>query len=223
MTTRHHSSTMSRFFFSCLFIGAVCGMVGGLMDSADPKLASASIAANSVSLIRILSLSFGHHICPGGLHARPNQYGYTGYDLGTHMKLFLKNLTILSLAAATGSVAIAAKCDRACLDKTVDTYIAAMVAHDPSQVALAADLKFVENTEPKKAGEGLWKTASEGPTTFKIYVPDPVAQQVGFLGMIKEDGKPIQLGLRLKLKDGKIVEAEHLIARNLRENMLKNL
>jgi len=139
------------------------------------------------------------------------------------MKLFLKNLTILSLAAATGSVAIAAKCDRACLDKTVDTYIAALVAHDPSQVALAADLKFVENTEPKKAGEGLWKTASEGPTTFKIYVPDPVAQQVGFLGMMKEDGKPIQLGLRLKLKDGKIVEAEHLIARNLRENMLKNL
>jgi hypothetical protein len=139
------------------------------------------------------------------------------------MKLFLKNLTILSLAVATSSVAIAAKCNRACLDKTVDTYIAAMVAHDPSQVAFATDVKFVENTEPMKPGEGLWKTASEGPTTFKIYVPDPVAQQVGFIGMMKEGDKPIQLGLRLKLKDGKIVEAEHLIARDLRENSLKNL
>jgi hypothetical protein len=143
------------------------------------------------------------------------------------MKTFLKNLTILSLAAGTGSVAIAAKCDRACLDKTVDSYIAAMVAHDPSKVAFATDVKFVENTEPMKPGEGLWKTVSEGPTTFKIYVPDPVAGQVGFIGMLKEhdkDGdKPIQLGLRLKLKDGKIVEAEHLVARGLRENSLKNL
>ncbi len=74
-----------------------------------------------------------------------------------------------------------------------------------------------------KPGEGLWKTASEGPTTFKIYVPDPVAQQVGFMCVMKQDGKPIQLGLRLKLVNGKITEAEHLIAGNLRENSLKNL
>jgi hypothetical protein len=123
--------------------------------------------------------------------------------------------------------AAAAKCDRACLDKTVDAYIAAMVAHQPSQVAFAKDVKFVENTVPMKPGEGLWKTASEGPATFKIYVPDPVAQQVGFLCVMKEHGKdgdkPIQLGLRLKLKNGKITEAEHLIARNLAENNLKNL
>jgi hypothetical protein len=140
------------------------------------------------------------------------------------MKKLLKTSVILSFAGmAIASAASAAKCGRACLDKTVDTYIAAMVAHDPSQVAFAKDVKFVENTVPMKPGEGLWKTASEGPGTFKIYVPDPVAQQVGFIGVMKEDGKPIQLGLRLKLKDGKIVEAEHLIARGLRENSLKNL
>ncbi len=39
----------------------------------------------------------------------------------------------------------------------------------------------------------------------------------------KDGEKPIQFGLRLKLKNGKIEEAEHLIARGLRENMLKNL
>ena len=61
------------------------------------------------------------------------------------------------------------------------------------------------------------------PTTFKITVPDPIAQQVGFIGMMEENGKPIQLGLRLKLKDGKITEAEHLIARDLREKSLANL
>lgn len=140
------------------------------------------------------------------------------------MSRFLSQAFILTLATAgLAGVASAAKCDRVCLDKTVDDYIAAMVAHDPSKVAFAADVKFVENTKPMKPGEGLWKTASEAPTTFKIYVPDPVAQQVGFLGVMQENGKPIQLGLRLKLKDGKIVEAEHLIARDLRPTSLKNL
>jgi hypothetical protein len=140
------------------------------------------------------------------------------------MKSFLENAIILTLGAALMSVAAsAAKCDRACLDKTVDTYIAAMVAHDPSLVKFANDVKFVENTVPMKPGEGLWKTASAGPTTFKIYVPDPVAQQVGFIGVMKEGDKPIQLGLRLKLKDGQITEAELLVARDLREISLKNL
>jgi hypothetical protein len=140
------------------------------------------------------------------------------------MKRFLTTALILSFAAAAMSVgAQAARCDRACLDKTVDSYIAALVAHDPSQVSFATDVKFVENTIPMKPGEGLWKTAAEGPTTFKIYVPDPVAQQVGFMGVMKEGDKTIQFGLRLKLKDGKITEAEHLIARDLRETSLKNL
>jgi hypothetical protein len=144
------------------------------------------------------------------------------------MKSFIGNAMVFTFAAAAmAGAASAAKCDRACLDKTVDNYIAALVAHDPSKVAFAADVKFVENVTPMKPGEGLWKTASEGPTSFKIYVPDPVSQQVGFLCMMQEHGKdgdkPIQFGLRLKLKDGKIVEAEHLIARDLRETSLKNL
>jgi hypothetical protein len=144
------------------------------------------------------------------------------------MRKTFNSVLIFGLALAGMSVsANAAKCDRACLDKMVDAYIAAMVAHDPSQVAFGTEVKFVENTVPMKPGEGLWKTASEAPATFKIYVPDPEAEQVGFLCVMKEHGKdgdkPIQLGLRLKLKDRKITEAEHLIARDLRENSLKNL
>ena len=115
------------------------------------------------------------------------------------------------------------KCDRACLKSTVDTYLAAVVAHDPSRVKFSADVKFVENTVPMKPGDGLWKTASALPTTFKIYVPDPVSEQVGFLCVMTESDKPIQLGLRLKIVNGEIVEAEHLIARNLSDRNLKNL
>ncbi|HEX4003999.1 MAG TPA: hypothetical protein VHX36_15215 [Candidatus Acidoferrales bacterium] len=117
----------------------------------------------------------------------------------------------------------AASCDRACLDKTVDNYLAALVAHDPSRVKFAPDVKFVENIVPMKPGDGLWKTASALPTTFKIYVPDPVSQEVGLMCIMQENGKPIDVVVRLKLRDGKIVEAEHIVARNLPERTLKNL
>ncbi len=105
----------------------------------------------------------------------------------------------------------------------MDKYLAALVAHDPSQVSLAPNVKFVENTVPMHPGDGLWKTASAVPTTFKIYVPDPVSEEVGFLGVMQEKGKPIELALRLKIRNGKITEAEHLIARNLMARNLANL
>ncbi len=134
-------------------------------------------------------------------------------------------LACLATAALLPASALAASghCDRACLDHMVDAYFAALVAHDPSQVPIAPGAKFVENTVPLQPGEGLWKTASEVPATFKIYVPDPVAEQVGFIGVMQENGKPIEIGLRLKIRDGKITEMEHLIARNLRPASLKNL
>ena len=135
----------------------------------------------------------------------------------------MKPSALLALLACLSLPAFAQKCDRACLNKLADSYLAALVAHDPGRVSIAADAKFVENTKPMKPGEGLWKTASELPTTFKLYVPDPVSQEVGFLGMMKEEGKPIQLGLRLKLRNGRIVEMEHLIARNLSASSLANL
>jgi hypothetical protein len=129
----------------------------------------------------------------------------------------------MPMAAVLPAVAQTGQCDQACLNKLVDLYLSAMVTHNPGRVRIAATVKFIENTVPTKPGDGLWKTASEVPTTFKIYVPDPVSAQVGFLGMMKEDGKPIQLALRLKVRNGQITEIEHLIARNLRDTSLANL
>jgi len=105
-------------------------------------------------------------------------------------------------------------CDRTCLIATAKTYLAALAAHDPGKAPLASNLKFVENAEPKNAGEGLWQTASSVPSDFAIFVPDPVSEQIGFIGMLTEGDKPLQLGLRLKVEGGKIVEAEHLVVRS---------
>jgi len=140
-------------------------------------------------------------------------------------------LVALLLASASAAQATAQArlfqaplaCDRACLIKTADDYLAALVAHDASRVKLAANLKFVENTERLKAGEGLWKTASAVPSAFALHVPDPVSGQVGFIGMMEEAGKPIQFGLRLKVENGAITEAEHLVVRSFNGSSLDNL
>jgi hypothetical protein len=114
-------------------------------------------------------------------------------------------------------------CDRECLIGLVDTYLEAVVMHEPDAAPLADNLRFTENTEPKSPGEGLWETASAMPTSFRVYVPDPVARQVGFIGVMEEAGRPVQVGLRLKVEEGEITEAEHLVARNLGEASLANL
>jgi hypothetical protein len=132
-------------------------------------------------------------------------------------------VSITALTPALHSQDAAVSCNRACLIQTTNVYLAGLVAHDPSIVKWAPNVKFVENTVPMKPGDGLWKTATSIPTTFKIYVPDVVAQQIGIIAMMEENNRPIQLGLRLKLVNGQIAEAEHLIARDLRESSLANL
>ena len=125
----------------------------------------------------------------------------------------LTGLLALAALAATsgGALAAGASLDRAALLKLADSYFGALVAHDPARVPLASDVKVVENVTRVKPGEGLWKTASGAPTEFRIVIPDPVAQQVGGIVVMQSDGKPVQFGFRLKVVNGEIAEAEHLV------------
>ena len=125
------------------------------------------------------------------------------------------------LQAAT-KAPVATTCDRDCLIKLADSYIASLVAHDASKVPLAADVKIVENAKRIQAGEGLWKSTTAGPTEFKIVVPDAYAQEVGAMVLLQSDGKPAQVGFRLKLVNGKLAEVENMIAVP-REQFMPNL
>jgi len=146
-----------------------------------------------------------------------------------------------------GSVTLAqnagASCDRACLLSTADAYVAALVAHDPSKAPMAPNAKFTEQSKVLAVGEGLWKSAVAGPTTFKIPVPDPVSGQIGVILMMKATGAAfpagpargnapapdpnapadIQLALRLKVVNKHITEAEHVIARISAPSQLSTL
>src|SRR4051812_5193938 len=106
----------------------------------------------------------------------------------TALAVAVAGLALLGLAGQAGA---AQSCDRACLVGITDRYLAAVVAHDPSKAPLAPDVMFVENVKRLQPGEGLWKTASGGPTAFRIYVPDVALQQVGWIGVVQQDGKPM--------------------------------
>jgi hypothetical protein len=118
---------------------------------------------------------------------------------------------ILVLLGAVAPESGAKELDRQALVALMEQYLAALASHDPSRVPLAADVKLVENTEVTPIGKGLWQSATGGPTDFRVYVADPVAGQVGFLGVIEENKKPTILGARLKVVEGKITEIDHLV------------
>ena len=61
-----------------------------------------------------------------------------------------KFVVIAAISATLPAFAQTGKCDRACLEKLVDSYLAAVVAHDPARVSIAANAKFVENTVPMR-------------------------------------------------------------------------
>lgn len=131
---------------------------------------------------------------------------------------------VVALGASVATAAAAQDCDRACLIKLSDDYVAALAAHNPKAVPLDANIITVENLKKIKPGEGLWSAATSGATDFVIHVPDPVSQQVGIMAVLGgADKKPVLVGIRLKLDKGKITEAEHIIGNALGETQLANL
>jgi len=106
------------------------------------------------------------------------------------------------------------KLDRQGLIDLMTDYYEALVSKDQSKVPIASDVKFVENTAEIPVGDGLWVTASEVPGEFRIDAADVEAQQVASLAMMKEyEGDNALAAIRLKVANGGITEAEHLVIR----------
>lgn len=145
-------------------------------------------------------------------------------------------------AAADTAAADMAACDRQCLIEATDAYVAAIVAHDPSQAPLADGVAFVENLMRLDPGEGLWASATEGPDGFEIHVPDEELQSAGYIDRMQREHPPlgdnpteaqiadaedgvqdVLVAIRLQFEDGLITEAEHLVAPVTNPDYLANL
>lgn len=126
----------------------------------------------------------------------------------------------LIAAAAAGSAYAQSKsgpCDRACLEGFVDRYLDAAIAHDPSLLPLAKDVKFTENGQRLTLPDAHWKIMT-GKGNYRLFVTDPEAGQVAFLGTITEEGNTPQgtaspIAVRLKVKNRQITEIETLVIR----------
>ena len=106
-----------------------------------------------------------------------------------------------------------AESKRSGLIGTLDRYLVALAANDPSGLPLAAGARFTENGRALALGEGLWSTASGIPDHDYAYVEDAVAGQIGWLGALDEGGRPAVLFVRLGVRDGLIVEVETVVRR----------
>jgi hypothetical protein len=121
-----------------------------------------------------------------------------------------KPLTLGTLLLA--SSASFAACDRESLNATIDSYFAALQAHDASALPLAADVTFTEDGVARNTSEGFWQTA--GAVVFSRDVLDTETCSTVTQALIEEAGRQIIFGVRLKLNDdSQISEIEHIIAR----------
>jgi hypothetical protein len=105
-------------------------------------------------------------------------------------------------------------CDRDCLYAVVDKYFDALASHCAGCVALAPAVKYTENGQLVKPGEGIWKTyARRG--TYRVYLADPANGLVGYYGSFSEYQGQLfgVMALRIKVKDRQITEVEMIVNR----------
>jgi hypothetical protein len=120
----------------------------------------------------------------------------------------LMALAIFAGFTFAGTTPAAQGCDRDCLIGLSETYLAAMVAHDPTKAPVAVTARFTENTKVTKLGEGSAWTQVTGVNAYKVYVADPGASQVALYTTLNGKERQAILTLRMKVQDRRITEIE---------------
>src|SRR4051812_7769375 len=110
-------------------------------------------------------------------------------------------------------------CDRECLRGMITQYLNAMLKHDPKPLPLAPNVRFTEDADEMKLGEGFWTTIS-GLEAFRQDILDVREGTAGVHVLAMEDGKPVLMAVRLKIVGGKIAEVESTVVRNQAEGMI---
>jgi hypothetical protein len=119
---------------------------------------------------------------------------------------------VLALAAIPTGMAQAADCDRACLKGMITNYVDAMVAHDPSHLPLAANVRFTEDSQELKLGDGLWKTVTKKGDFRQDYI-DLKKQIAASHVMVLEESGQVLYSVVLRVADRKITGIETLVDR----------
>ena len=120
----------------------------------------------------------------------------------------------LALLASCGSGAGQGEdCDRECLGGLLDSYLAAMVAHDVEAAPLATTFRQTENAVAIPLGDGLWRNAAALGAVDRRYF-DPVSGNAAWFGTLELPGGELSISsLRLHVRGGEVDEAEWHVTR----------
>ncbi len=116
------------------------------------------------------------------------------------------------LLGSSGASAATEKCDRNCMTEMLTVYLDALVAHDPSKLPLADDVRVTEDSKALKIGEGLWQTVT-GKGTFRHDYLDVRKQIAAAHVQLLEGANPALYSIVLHLRDRKIAGIESLVQR----------
>jgi hypothetical protein len=103
-------------------------------------------------------------------------------------------------------------CDRACLGSMLDSYLNAVVAHDPARAPLVVGFRQTENALNVVPGKGMWQSATALGKVQRRYF-DPVTGQAGYYGTVMEGSETAIVTVRLRVENRALTEAEWYIAR----------
>ena len=103
-------------------------------------------------------------------------------------------------------------CDRECLEGFVDQYLDALLAHDSSQLPLEENARYTENGQHLQMNDGMWQVAT-AIGDKKLYFSDTQSGQVGFRGIVEENGHKQIVMTRIKIENRKISEIEAIVCR----------
>jgi len=116
--------------------------------------------------------------------------------------------------------AAAKDCDRGCLGDLVTQYLKDMTSHNPAALPVAPNVRFTENGEVMRLGEGLWRTAS-GLGSYRQDILDVADDTAATQAVVLQEGdKPVLFALRLKEREGKVSEIETMVVPQDKNSLL---
>jgi hypothetical protein len=136
--------------------------------------------------------------------------------------IFALILTATTLLSPSARAQTGAGCDRECLRGFITQYLNAMVAHNPGMLATAPTIRFTEDTQTLKPGEGLWKNASAIRPYRQDFLDVRESTAVSHV-VVEENGMPALLALRLKIADRKVTEVETMVTRSREQGAIFNI
>ncbi len=127
-------------------------------------------------------------------------------------KIVAVTFSSLLLLGFSQAPAAAENCDRACLSGMITQYVDAVVARDHSKLPLAENVRFTEDSNALKLGEGLWQAVTTKGEFRHDYLD--TKKQIAATHVQLHEGKTQMLySVLLHVKDRKIAGIETLVQR----------